>query len=210
MAVGDVQRRVIEVVSEILECNADISARFAWLSNSPNRSDCNRHYDLVMRIFRELGGKALALETKRRIALRPDAFFGDKWNFIVEFDEIQHFTRFRESTLQNYPSNLRLGFDRNRYIQLCRIHCDRAILKGPTGYRSPKQEFPFVNGRAAQRAFFDALRDLLPLDNGLNPTIRLSEFDLPGSHCSVETTNAAIAKALKERLEMASISYQHE
>ncbi|MBI1923980.1 hypothetical protein HYR99_06995, partial [Candidatus Poribacteria bacterium] len=39
-------------------------------------------------------------------------------------------------------------------------------------------DFPFVNGRAAQRAFFDTFRDVLPPLHGLRPTLRLAEFEV--------------------------------
>ena len=35
-----------------------------------------------------------------------------------------------------------------------------------------------MNGRAAQRAFFDTFRDWLPTLHGLNPTVRLAEFEV--------------------------------
>lgn len=73
---------------------------------------------------------------------------------------------------------------------MCRNYCEgwinyiynkyaaEALKKGPSGYRKPTKEFTFINGRATQRAFFDAFRDIQPTLFGLKPTIRLSEFEI--------------------------------
>ena len=74
---------------------------------------------------------------------------------------------------------IRLDFDLERYRELCRVNASVALKKGAGGYRRSTQEFPFPGGRHAQRALFDAMRDLLPVKHGLNPTIRISEFDVP-------------------------------
>lgn len=114
-----------------------------------------------------LGGDVDLTRSKSERSLVPDFILGS--GQIVEVDEIQHFTSDRKLTLELYPADLPLGFDRDEYIRLCELHgavADR--------YRAakPASDFPFAGGRRAQRAFFDATRDLLaPFLTG-SPVIR--------------------------------------
>jgi hypothetical protein len=87
-----------------------------------------------------------------------DFLVSDNPGFLVEFDESQHFTRCRAIALRSFPSNVRLGFDRNQWIQRC--NSIAAIDNDP----------PF---RDEQRAWYDTLRDFLPLTKGMKPTVRL-------------------------------------
>ena len=52
------------------------------------------------------------------------------------------------------------------------------MQRDPDRFRRRTADFPYVNGRAAQRAFFDTFRDWLPPQHGLNPTVRLAEFEV--------------------------------
>src|SRR5690606_32951581 len=86
---------------------------------------------------------------------------------------------YRKLTLQYYPEHtLPIAFDRERYSRWCAQYSEQALRKGPAGYRKPVQEFPWEGGRAAQRALFYLLKDLLPIRYGLAPTIRFAEFEL--------------------------------
>jgi len=85
-------------------------------------------------------------------------FFMPDPGFVLEFDESQHFTKPREITLRKYPSYLKLGYDRYKWIDRC------ASLK------KKDNDPPF---RDEQRAWYDTLRDSLPVLIGLNPTVRL-------------------------------------
>jgi len=71
-----------------------------------------------------------------------------------------------------------LAFNWNRYLQFCEGHHGAAIKKGPDRFRRKTADFPFVNGWAAQRAFFDAFRHWLPPLHGLRPTLRMAEFEV--------------------------------
>jgi hypothetical protein len=90
---------------------------------------------------------------------------------IVEVDEIQHFTSDRLSTLRLYPATSDLAFDLDAYVSLCKTW----RVKGD-GYRSakPTVDFPHPGGRRAQRAYFDAMRDLAAsgLGNGRSSGFR--------------------------------------
>jgi hypothetical protein len=78
--------------------------------------------------------------------------------WIVELDEEQHFTSARLRTFELYPSDVRIVYDAADYRALARTLRMRADR-----YRASKRavDFPFPGGRRAQRAYFDAVRDLL-------------------------------------------------
>jgi hypothetical protein len=84
--------------------------------------------------------------------------------FILEFDESQHFSAARLVTLANYPGNIPLGFSIERWQELCREI-------------DAKDDEPF--DRDERRAWYDTLRDLLPIMHGFKPTVRLyaEEFE---------------------------------
>ncbi|MDE2185067.1 MAG: hypothetical protein KGJ78_18795, partial [Alphaproteobacteria bacterium] len=81
--------------------------------------------------------------------LRCD-FYVPRANLIIEYDERQHFTEPRALTLELYPS-LSLGFDIPRWLNACRK------------IRAHDNDPPY---RDEQRAFYDALRDILSQPNG--------------------------------------------
>jgi hypothetical protein len=79
-------------------------------------------------------------------------------NMIIEMDEAQHFTYPRYLSLQKYPENLKMGFDIKRYAELCKT-------------KNVKDNNPHF--RDEQRAWYDTLRDFLPLIIGFKPTVRI-------------------------------------
>ena len=83
--------------------------------------------------------------------------------FIVEFDESQHFSRPRSVALANYPQQITVGFSISRWQDLCREI--NAVDDTPID-------------RDERRAWYDTLRDLLPLTHGFRPTVRLYAGDL--------------------------------
>ena len=120
-------------------------------------------------IFLELGGDEQLLAAKRRLPLRPDGYLDGQ---LLEVDEIQHFSSARLRTLEMYPAGTALGFDLDEYRELCRHWSSR----GGDHYRAAKQtvDFPHHGGRTAQRAYFDAARDLLAEPLGAGPVIRVA------------------------------------
>jgi hypothetical protein len=111
-------------------------------------------------IYAELGGDTALLASKRSSRPKIDLFLGDA--VAVEVDEIQHFTTARLRTLSHY-GGLDVGFDIDVYRTLCGEHARRA-----DAYRRAKTaaDFPFPGGRTGQRAYLDAVRDLLGPANG--------------------------------------------
>ena len=123
---------------------------------------------VLRRVFIALGGDEDVLRSKRSGALRPDGFIDGQ---LLEIDEIQHFTTPRLVTLDLYPDAAPLGFDRDDYRSLCR----RWAPRGGDRYRAtkPTVDFPRPGGRTAQRAYFDAVRDLVAPHVGVGPVLRI-------------------------------------
>ena len=104
--------------------------------------------------------------------LSPCDFFVPDPGFIVEFDESQHFTSPRKLALSVYADEQSLGFSTRRWISLCEHH------------NAKDNDPPF---RDEQRAWYDALRDLVPSLKGMEPTVRLYARDL--AWCSLDPDN---------------------
>lgn len=88
---------------------------------------------------------------KPGISLKCD-FLVPSNRYIIEYDERQHFTIPRDISLSLYPDDLILGFDLIEW----REYCQRIRAKDPTP--------PY---RDEQRAFYDTLRDVLAVRNGI-------------------------------------------
>ncbi|HSB30524.1 MAG TPA: hypothetical protein VLD55_02890, partial [Candidatus Sulfobium mesophilum] len=77
---------------------------------------------------------------------------------IVEFDESQHFTELREISISEYPKDMVLGFDKRKWQSLC------------SKLKRKDNDPPY---RDEQRAWYDTLRDVVPLMLAPKPAIRL-------------------------------------
>lgn len=109
--------------------------------------------------------------------LRPSDFFAGEAGFIIEFDEAQHFTEPRAISLQNYPRALSLGFNRERWLEMCTT----------LNIRMNKKLVPY---RDEQRAWLDTLRDFAPIFLDLKPTRRLRASDR--IWCELDPTNPEV------------------
>lgn len=125
--------------------------------------------DVLDEVHRALGGDRYALSHKQIGAPRTDLVIASTGQ-IVEVDEVQHFTGARWAALQRYTSGTALGFSVTDYRSL--IDSWRARAEAVfTRLWSP--DFDFAGGRRAQRAYSDALIDLLaPVFTG-SPVLRL-------------------------------------
>ena len=125
-------------------------------------------------IHRELGGHASVLAAKRLGGHPiPDLVHLDL-GCIIEIDEIQHFTSARLRSFDFYPQNVRLGYDLLDYVRLVkhwRARGDRAYA------HKEAVDFPTPGGRQAQRAYNDALRDLLAPTFTQHPVLRIAVPD---------------------------------
>lgn len=120
----------------------------------------------------------------RKTLPHVDFFLPDQ-KMIVEVDESQHFTAQRDLTLSLYPEQLRLGFPRERWRQLCQT-------------LNKRDNDPI--DRDETRAWYDTLRDFAPQLLGLNPTTRLYIKDCvwcslsPSSKADIATFKNLIRK----------------
>lgn len=172
MPVGDTQRAFAEAARRDgieLELNKE-----AWL-NQRGHFGLPAHLSVVAvldSIYKALGGDLPTLATGRTTPL-PGDFIHPDTGTLIEIDESQHFTSFRLTSLDLYPPDAPVGFDRNYYRELCgewRTKSDN--------YRRTKAARGFgAGGRQRQRAYYDALRDLATPAMGRPPLIRIDAAD---------------------------------
>lgn len=197
MATGDKQKLITQIVSTILGVQHNCSKKFDWFYNKHTEDNFKGYFAHINNIFTSLKGDIIANENKRQQALACDAYFGGSYNFMFEFDEFQHFTSYRLKTFDHYPDNIKLNFNLQQWKQDCTIHmlkADQYRLKKTT------KDFNFFGGRTAQRAYLDSFRDLLPTLHGLNPTLRISEFETIGITSNDRDACQIIERILKTKL----------
>ena len=111
-------------------------------------------------IHRSLGGDARVLARKQAQPLAVD-LLGPNGE-LIELDEVQHFTSARRDTLRWYPGVTSLGFTLGFSVDQYRSLIDVWKAKANAVFtRQLGADFDFQGGRRAQRAYFDAVKDLL-------------------------------------------------
>lgn len=171
----ELQRAVCELVREIYGGTV-IAETPAWLQR-PSRSHCGRRWPVVRRIYSELTGNKLPEQPPPRERRTVDLILKKRGQppRIIEVDEKQHFNEFRATTLRAYPSSTRVAFPKRDWLAACDA---KARLEGG-GFAKPRPPlFPGKDGRHRQRAFRDALADLLPAIHGWLPTLRIADFEV--------------------------------
>jgi hypothetical protein len=170
----ELQERVLVLVEELY--GGERRASPSWL-NRPAAEDAGKRWRLVRAIYRKLTDMELPSEMPPRERRSVDAVlqrFGEPPR-IVEVDEKQHFNRYRATTIRCYPSDLEVAFDKGTWLEAC----DRKRRLEGGGFGKPKPPlFPHADGRHRQRAFRDALCDLLPSAHGWLPTLRIADFEI--------------------------------
>jgi hypothetical protein len=173
---GDLQNAVVPLVARILD--AELVATPPWLLR-PGPPECGSCWQTVCSIYRELTALELPEAMPPRETRRVDAVLntGDGQPRILEVDETQHVNRYRALTLRHYPPEAQVAFPIEKWIEQSE---KKTRLEGG-GFGKPKPPlFPAEYGRHAQRAFRDALADLLPPDHGWQPTLRIGDFEVLG------------------------------
>lgn len=138
-----------------------INHQFHWAAN-PEEYASTALAELLFAIRKTLGDWRGHRDFIKSAQVPPCDFFVFDPPFILEFDESQHFSAARLMTLSCYPDTLRLGFSRARWQGLCREI-------------NARDDQPI--DRDERRAWYDALRDLIPQLHGFRPTIRLFAGD---------------------------------
>lgn len=126
-------------------------------------------------IFEALGGIEVE-QAAKKLTVLPGDFLHVESGVFVETDEHQHFTSHRLLTLHHYPDDAALGFNLDEYKALCEMWAPKADR-----FRATKPAIGFgLGGRQRQRAFNDALRDLVTPLMGHPPLIRVPAPDRDG------------------------------
>lgn len=190
MPVGDKQKLITEIVGKVLNQEPQ-SMRFNWFINQHQNDHFKSSYKIIEKIFSDLKGSDIS---KRIQQLQCDAYFGGKYNFLFEFDEFQHFSSARLNTFSNYSTDLKTNYSISDWKKWCSLTSSKADK-----YRFNKKtiDFNFEGGRTCQRAYLDCFRDLLPQHNGLNPTLRIAEFEVVG----IDSINTVSLDKLKKLVE---------
>lgn len=165
--------QVVTLVRRILRAELDTTPD--WLLR-PGKKECGREWPRLCRIYRDLTGQMLP-EVMRSVERRTvDAVLkvAGKPPRILEVDEKQHFNEFRALTLRHYVAEP-LAFDRQAWLA---ASAAKQKLEGGGFARPMPPLFPGANGRHRQRAFRDALCDLLPALHGFAPTLRVADFEV--------------------------------
>ena len=150
----------------------------------PDDFNENQYYNDLKEIFEALQKYRGFKDFVKAKTLPNCDFYVPDPGFILEFDESQHFTLPRKLTLEKYPTNLKLDFNKERWIQLCQR------------FKSKDNDPPY---RDEQRAWYDTLRDFLPKILGLKPTKRLLSRDFVW--CSLNPDNPKHVEKFKRLLE---------
>jgi hypothetical protein len=170
----ELQHAVTQLVRDLIG-GAEVQTP-TWLIR-PGRADCGRRWSLIQRIYRELTGLDLPPEMPRRERRQVDLVLAPRGRQprIFEVDETQHFNRFRATTLRLYPRAIRVAFPKRSWIDRSEA---KTRLEGG-GFAKPRPPlFPGEAGRHRQRAFRDALTDIVPLEHGWEPTLRIAHFEV--------------------------------
>jgi len=148
-----------------------------------NRSDLDPSLQIILKRIEE--HRKISIQGKKNWVLAFD-FFLPRFGIAIEFDERQHFTPLRAAALRAYPSEIKLGFDKERWIQL-----SEEIRAGDNS--------PIY--RDEQRAFYDSVRDILAPRMGLKPVIRIFEEDVKWE---IDQTKSPTANCILEKIEALS------
>lgn len=126
--------------------------------------------ELLATIHTRLGGDLSVLHASRGNLLLPVDLVHPATGTVIQIDGPEHFTSFRLVTLDLYPADVPLGFDRRRHASLCRaLWEDTDRLSGGM----PAKGFGF-GGVGRERAYHDALRDLATPAMGHPPLVRIA------------------------------------
>lgn len=130
--------------------------KFPWGSVSDTAA---QDYAEIYEPLHQSRGYTAAQFAKKR-AINYDFVIEDA-KLIIEYDEKQHFTQQRKISLENYPTDVVLYYDKARWIAECeRIHA--------------RDNDPIY--RDEQRAFRDSIRDISAYRNGYK-LIRIKDGD---------------------------------
>jgi hypothetical protein len=203
MGVKELQERITALLPEVVEAEIEPESCPPWLRR-PGRVECSGMWGTISAIYGALTGLILPEQAPARERRSLDVLltYPDGRQQILEVDERQHFTAARALTLELYPAGVELGFDPAQWLA-----CSQALTgrERGGGFAKPRPPlFPGEGGRHRQRAFRDALADLLPPQRGWLPTIRISD-----SEATALTSAADPASSLRALLHERGVPAPH-
>lgn len=176
-------KKVVEQMLRKIYGDVLVNYRFG-IGPRPEDFIDSQFYPFLRDIFSKLKELRGFTDFIRSDTLPPVDYYVPYPGFIVEFDESQHFTLARKISLERYPEELKLGFDRYKWIELCNI------------INAKDNDPPY---RDEQRAWYDTLRDFLPTVLDLKPTVRLYARDYVW--CSLDPNNQKDVETFRWLLE---------
>jgi hypothetical protein len=169
-----------------------------WLVR-PGWTEARRRWPLVRKVYSSLEPGRELPDAMRVVERRTvDAVIQRKGEQprVLEVDEKQHFNQYRADTLRLYPASIVVAFPKRLWLEQC---ATKRKLEGG-GFAAPRPPlFPGINGRHRQRAFRDALSDILPPAHGYLPTLRVGAFEVESWIFSA-SAKARLTQLLQQRL----------
>lgn len=183
---------IADTVSQVLHDNFKIrpnyffEKEFDWLTTHPNKEKFINGWQIIKEKYQSVTDNKFDLDVlvnnnlynEKNEIQYVDIWFSEPYNFIVEFDEEQHFNQFRLASLTNYNPKWIIG-NLNHYKE----NCEKKTAKpGISRFQKIKENLLFPHfypdterqdNRIRQRAFRDFLKDYLPNQLELNPTLRI-------------------------------------
>jgi hypothetical protein len=195
---GEMELAVRRLVVDVLGATWDRGTP-AWL-NRPGQSECGVEWPRIQQIYFDLTGLTLPATMPDRERRRLDAILHlpGQPPRILEVDEDQHFNQYRAQTLGHYGDDITVAFD----IETWKRESERPRKLRGGGFAAPKPPlFPGDGGRHRQRAFRDALADILPPLHGYQATLRIAAFEVRSWIASTDARERML-QLLEHRLNM--------
>jgi hypothetical protein len=176
----DLEIAVVELLGVVLPDAKVHHETPPWLLR-PGKAECRGRWGLMCSIYRDLTGLDLPDDMPPRERRQVDAVLElpGRPPRIFEFDESQHFNIHRATTLRAYPTDVETAFPRNAWLAASEASKKKLGTTGGWGKAKPPL-FPEPGGRHLQRAFRDALADLVPAVHEWGPTLRIADFEVQG------------------------------
>ena len=160
----ELQNRVLDLIEAASSIRLVREVCPDWLRR-PGPGECGDIWPLAQAIYCDLTDADLpdSMPPRERRSIDAVMVLTDGRSVIVEVDEVQHFTPPRARSLALYPNNVLTGFDREVWRRRSEV---ATKLRGAGFGRPCPPLFPGQGGRHLQRAYRDALADLLPSMHG--------------------------------------------
>jgi hypothetical protein len=196
----ELQDKFVNVLKRVANGQVETRNRWPVWIQRPGRIECGALWKCICDIYSELtGGLNLpdVMPLKESRSLDAVLLGSDGRHRLVEFDESQHFNKYRQMTFRYYPEGINLAFPVSQWAS----QCVRMVRLPGGGFAKPRPPlFPMEGGRHRQRAFRDALADVLPVLHGFAPTLRIADFELE-AWIDESDANSRLSALLNERLD---------